>query len=143
MFHELPAKMSRVGASLKFMSVPNKPGPRVLLGLMGFCSWNRGAGGGKAVGLLQRAELSLPVLPVLPALGSEGPSSSQLAQCRYRKFHIKSRLILLGRKRRLFNAACSNREYSPQPLKSFMQNTASFFLRVFFLPRNKKHPLSV
>lgn len=79
--------------------------------------------------LLQQAELSSAVPPVLP--GSEGPGSLQLALCRYCEFQVKPLLILLGRKRWLLNAACSNRKYLSQSLKSFTQNTASFFLTVF------------
>lgn len=43
-----------------------------------------GTGRGRAVRLLRRAELSSA------PPGSEGPSSSQLAKCRYCKFQIKT-----------------------------------------------------
>lgn len=129
-FHERPAKASRVGVTFKFILVSNKPGPGVLLptGSLSprFWGWR-----GEKLRLLRWQ--SFPRL----RRGSQGPGSSQLAKRRYCKFQIKTLLILLGRKHWLLNAACSNSKYSPQPLKSFTENTASFFLRVFFLPRNK------
>ena len=142
-FHERPAKASRVGVTLKFILVSNKPGPRVLLPIASliprFLQLEREEQAEeKLCGCCSGQSFPPPALP-----GSEGPSSSQLGKCRYRKFQTKTLLILLERKHWLLNATCSNRKYSSQPLKSFTQNTASFFLRVFFLPRNKKHPLSI
>lgn len=113
-FHECPAKASRVGVTLKFILVSNKPGPRVLLPTASliprFLQLERGEQAEeKLCGCCSGQSFPLPPLPVLP--GSEGPSSSQLAKCRYCKFQIKPLLILLGRKHWLLNATCSNRKY--------------------------------